>query len=43
MIAGGYYSRQLSSIDTAGILIKVETGLNHLTISVGKYHSCKVN
>ena len=43
MIAGDFHIRQLFSIDTTVILIKGETGLNHFTISVDKYHSYKVN
>ena len=37
MIASGLHSRQLFYIDTAGILMKEKTGLNHFTISVDKY------
>ena len=43
MIAGSFHSRQFFSIDTAGIIMKGETDLNHFTISVDKYHSYKVN
>ena len=43
MIAGGFHTHQLFSIDTAGILMKGETGLKLFIISVDKYHSHKVN
>ena len=41
MVAGGFYVQHLFSIDTAGILMKGETGLNDFTVSVGKYHPYK--
>ena len=43
MIAGGFHPRQLFNIDTTGILMKRETGLNHFTKSVDKYYTYKVN
>ena len=43
MITGGFHPRQLFSIDTAGILMKGETDLNHFTISIDKHHSYRVN
>ena len=43
MITGGFHPPQLFSIDTAQILMKRETGLNHFIMSVDKYHSYKVN
>ena len=43
MIPGGFHLHQLFSIDTAGILMKGETDLNHFTISVDEYHSYKIN
>ena len=35
--------RQLFCIDTAGIPMKRETGLDHFTISFDKYHVYNVN
>ena len=36
-------SAELISIDTSGILMKRETGLNHFTISFDKYRFYQVN
>ena len=43
MIVGGFHPYQLFIIDTAGILMKMETGLVYFVISVDKYHSHKVS
>ena len=43
MIAGSSHPRQLFSMDTAQILKKRETSLNHFISSVDKYNSYKVN
>ena len=43
MIVGGFHPYQLFIIDTAGILMKMETDLVHFVISVDKYHSHKVS
>ena len=43
MITRGFHPTQFFSIDTAEILMKGQTGLNHLMISAYKYHSYKMN